>query len=79
MKYVIKAPVENYNGISAGVQFKDGKGETDSERAAEWFRGKGYAVEAVKKAMPVSYTHLDVYKRQATGYCRRIRSPPYPP
>ena len=52
MKYVIKAPVENYNGISAGVQFKDGKGETDSERAAEGFRGKGYAVEAVKKAMP---------------------------
>ena len=50
MKYVIKAPVENYNGISAGVQFKDGKGETDSERAAEWFRGKGYAA--------VSYTHL---------------------
>lgn len=50
MKYVIKAPVENYNGISAGVQFKAGIGETDNEQAAEWFREKGYAVESVKKA-----------------------------
>lgn len=50
MKYVIKAPVENYNGISAGVQFKNGTGKTDSERASEWFREKGYIVEPAKKA-----------------------------
>lgn len=50
MKYVIKAPVGNYNGISAGVQFKDGTGETDNERAVQWFREKGYTVEPVKKA-----------------------------
>ena len=34
----------NYNGISAGVPFAGGKGETDDKHLLTWFRRKGYAV-----------------------------------
>jgi len=40
----IKAPNKKYNGVSAGVQFRDGTAQTDNERAIEWFREKGYEV-----------------------------------
>lgn len=42
---VVKAPNKQYNGISAGVQFKDGVGETTNPHLIEWFKLKGYLVE----------------------------------
>lgn len=41
----ILAPNKTYNGVSAGVPFVNGKGETDDPRRIEWFKAHGYDVE----------------------------------
>ncbi|MCU1441132.1 MAG: hypothetical protein JWP85_2129 [Rhodoglobus sp.] len=43
----ITAPVEGFNGISAGTQFTDGVGETDDENAIAYFERQGYTVGEV--------------------------------
>lgn len=42
----IIAPNKNYNGISAGVSFRDGIGNTEDRHLIAWFREHGYTVEA---------------------------------
>jgi hypothetical protein len=44
MPYIVKSPVEGYSGISAGVQFKDGVGQTANTAAADWLKSHGYEV-----------------------------------
>lgn len=39
------APNQQYNGLSAGVMFVNGVGETDNPHLLEWFESKGYTVE----------------------------------
>ncbi len=39
------APYKKYSGISAGVTFKDGVGETSDPHLLEWFKSRGYRVE----------------------------------
>ncbi len=46
---VIYAPNKEYTGISAGVSFLNGKGETDNTRLLKWFAKHGYQVENVEK------------------------------
>lgn len=46
----IIAPNEQYTGLSAGVSFVNGVGETDDQHLIEWFESKGYTVEEPKKA-----------------------------
>lgn len=46
---IIKAPNEEYTGISAGVSFIKGKGKTDDRWKIEWFKNKGYEVIDEKK------------------------------
>lgn len=41
----IIAPNKAYNGVTAGVKFMDGKGETEINRLLFWFKEKGYEVE----------------------------------
>lgn len=41
------APYKKYCGISAGVTFKDGVGETSDPYLLDWFRARGYSVEDV--------------------------------
>lgn len=41
----IMAPNKQYSGISAGVAFSNGFGETDNPHLIEWFREHGYGVE----------------------------------
>ncbi len=41
----IYAPNEAYTGISAGVAFVNGVGETHESSRLEWFRERGYKVE----------------------------------
>ena len=41
----IKTPVEGYNGVSMGVVFADGVGETDDEWFAQRCREAGYEVK----------------------------------
>lgn len=45
----IYAPNKRYCGVSAGVEFVNGVGETDDPRLIKWFKSKGYKVEDVKK------------------------------
>ena len=52
----ITAPVKGFEGKVVGVQFSDGKAETDNEGALGYFLRHGYKVEgahAPKKASPV--------------------------
>lgn len=41
----VTAPNRGYSGISAGVQFKDGVGETDNPAALAYFRQAGYGID----------------------------------
>ena len=47
----IYAPVRDFNGVHASVQFVNGVGETDNPHLIEWFRSHGYKV-------PVEETNL---------------------
>ncbi|MDT9720475.1 hypothetical protein QVE09_16270 [Paenibacillus sp. ClWae2A] len=39
------APNKEYTGLSAGIPFANGVGETDNEHLLQWFEGKGYTVD----------------------------------
>jgi len=41
----IHTPNKGYNGISAGVDFRDGVGECSDPYLLAWFTAKGYEVE----------------------------------
>jgi hypothetical protein len=43
--FTVRAPNTAHNGISAGVRFTAGVGETDNPAALAYFRRAGYAVE----------------------------------
>lgn len=43
----IKAPNQDYYGLSAGVVFTKGVGETNDPVLLAWFRQHGYEVEEV--------------------------------
>lgn len=50
----IYAPNKQYNGITAGIRFVDGVGETDNECLLEWFKKSRYmVVEEVKPEPPL--------------------------
>ncbi|WP_156042607.1 hypothetical protein [Rhodococcus sp. UNC363MFTsu5.1] len=46
----VETPVAGYTGAVAGVQFVDGKGETDDANALAYFARHGYVVEERKRA-----------------------------
>lgn len=41
----IKSPVPSFNGIVAGVVFRDGFGESDNSRIINHLSSKGYMIE----------------------------------
>lgn len=45
----IIAPNKEYTGLSAGVYFCNGVGETDNPNLIEWFEKHGYHVEGNEK------------------------------
>ncbi len=45
MSYRITAPVADFRGTVAGVEFVDGQATTDNEAALAYFRRHGYRVE----------------------------------
>ena len=42
---IILAPNPSYNGISAGIQFSKGRGQTTDPTLIAWFKNHGYIVE----------------------------------
>jgi len=56
----IYAPNKEYTGISAGVPFMNGVGETDRPELLAWFREHGYTVEELaEETMPVEEPETD--------------------
>jgi len=47
---IIKAPNEQYNGISATIKFENGIGQTDDKKLIRWFEEHGYAIQKDDKA-----------------------------
>lgn len=47
---IIKAPNEQYNGISATIKFENGIGLTDDKKLIKWFEEHGYAIQKDDKA-----------------------------
>lgn len=41
---IIKSPNPKYSGVSAGVPFVNGKGETDNPLALAYFKRHGYEI-----------------------------------
>lgn len=46
--FIVKAPVEHFNGEVAGVQFAYGQAVVQPGWVLEWFKEKGFEVEEVK-------------------------------
>ena len=44
VEYVIEAPNKAYNGTTATVDFKDGKGVTANKVVLDYFKARGYKV-----------------------------------
>ena len=55
------------SAVEAAIQLA----EESTAKVAISYRGKSFT-----RCKPVSYTHLDVYKRQKTRRCRTARCPP---
>ena len=45
----IYAPNKGYAGVTAGVSFSNGVGETEDKWAIQWFKYKGYKIVEEKK------------------------------
>ena len=50
----IKAPNKQYTGLSAGVLFEKGVGQTNDPRLIAWFKDRGYQVEEAEKSKPAT-------------------------
>jgi len=48
----IIAPNKEYAGVSAGISFSNGEGNTDDKYLIEWFKAHGYEVEASEPEIP---------------------------
>ncbi len=46
-KFLVKTPVEKFNGEVAGVQFAYGQAEVYEGYILDWFKKKGYKVTAL--------------------------------
>lgn len=55
----IHAPVSRFSGESAGVQFRDGVGETDNPWLIQWFKDHGYTVEGQLAETPADEAPAD--------------------
>ncbi|MEK4512865.1 hypothetical protein [Paenibacillus sp. FSL K6-2524] len=63
------APNKEYTGLSAGVAFANGVGETDNTHLLEWFESKGYEVEQLEpeqEEIPVEKMTVPQLKEYAT-------------
>ena len=41
----VRTPVPGFNGVSAGVEFTDGVGQTDDPSALRYFAAAGYQID----------------------------------
>ena len=57
----IYTPNKGYTGISAGVSFVNGEGETNDKWAIQWFRSNGYKV--VEKRKPQAVKKDDKHRK----------------
>lgn len=61
----IICPNKQYTGVSAGVPFIQGQGETNNERLIEWFKEHGYkVVDDEKKLEDMNAEELKLYAEE---------------
>jgi hypothetical protein len=56
---IIKSQNSEYSGVTAGVKFSAGKGETSDPWLLEWFREHGYLVETEPIAVEEPEEHKE--------------------
>lgn len=56
----IKSPVQTFNGVVAGVQFKNGEAETNDLWLIEWFRNKGYEVSGTNSGKKLAFRKIGI-------------------
>ncbi|OPG94101.1 hypothetical protein B2I21_33050 [Chryseobacterium mucoviscidosis] len=61
------APNKEYTGLSAGVAFANGVGETDTPHLLSWFKSKGYEVEKDPVDQPDDVPVLNLDPGDITG------------
>lgn len=79
--YKVQSPVAGYDGIVAGVQFKDGCGEVDSEtqvEAFQYFKRKGYGLVEVVDGKEKVLTEVQAPAEVAPGTSVDADQPPTP-
>ncbi|HHV39118.1 MAG TPA: hypothetical protein GXX70_06490 [Tepidimicrobium sp.] len=54
----IYAPNKGYAGVTAGVSFSNGVGETEDKWLIQWFKNKGYKVVEEKKLEELTVAEL---------------------
>lgn len=72
----ILSPNKSYTGVSAGVAFSKGAGETEDKHLIEWFKEHGYTVEEIQEEQqnqqtneekPIDEMTVDELKAYAEG------------
>lgn len=74
----IYAPNKQYNGISAGVMFVNGVGETSDPHLIKWFQEKGYKVVegAQEEEQPVNQLEQEEEKGEESKQEDDLREQP---
>lgn len=69
------APNKQYTGLSAGVTFVNGVGETDKAHVLDWFREHGYTVEEVDPPAAVVGSDPPVITGEAVNSAKPTAEP----
>lgn len=66
----VYAPVKAFTGVRAGVAFCNGAGECNDLELLEWFKARGYTVEAEQEAVskPASKAPSKMTKDELLAY-----------
>lgn len=64
----IYAPNGKYNGMSAGVRFVGGVGETDNGYLIDWFKNHGYKTEVKTQTNALEDMKMDELKAYAEAH-----------
>ena len=69
----IYSPVKDYTGVTAGVGFSNGVGETDSPHLIGWFKENGYKVEEDSELIYTPQTHASQISGQSINLANEIQ------
>ena len=68
----IKAPNKQYSGISAGIGFVNGVGESNDPHLLLWFKEHGYEVEKVETEESSEFDNMTIDELKAYAEEKKI-------